>query len=220
VKSIELVPGSAVIQLPRQKQQVAVIATFTDGKTRDVSAEAFLDSSNTEVATVDRAGTVTAVRRGEMTITARYEGAYSATTLIVMGDRSGFEWKKVDEYNWIDTLVYEKLKQVKVLPSDVCTDGEFIRRVYVDLTGVPPQPEDVRAFLADKTDSKQKREKLIDKLIGSADFVEHWTNKWADLLQVNSKFLGGEGARVFRDWIKKAVESNQAYDQFVYQILT
>src|SRR5262249_45433463 len=151
VKSLELVPGSAVIQLPRQQQQAAGIVTFTDGKTRHLSAEPFPDSSNTEVAPVDRAGPVTAVRRGETTITARYEGAYSATTLIVMGDRSGFEWKKVDEYNWIDTLVYEKLKQVKVLPSDVCTDGEFIRRVYVDLTGVPPQPEDVRAFLADKT---------------------------------------------------------------------
>src|SRR5262249_25340870 len=174
VKSIKLVPGSAVIGLPGQKQQLAVIATFTDGKTRDVSAEAFLDSSNTEVAIVDRGGLVKAIRRGETTVMARYEGAYSATTLIVMGNRSGFEWKKVDEYNWIDGLVYDKLKLVKVLPSDVCTDSEFIRRLYLDLTGLPPQPDDVRAFLADTTPSQQKREKLIDKLIGSDDFVEHW----------------------------------------------
>src|SRR5262249_55779201 len=157
------------------------------------------DSSNTEVATVDRAAVVTAVRRGETTVMARYEGAYSAATLIVMGDRSGFAWKPTEEYNWVDTLVYEKLKQVKVLPSDVCNDGEFIRRVYLDLTGLPPAPEEVRAFLADKTPSKAKREKLVDKLVGSNDFIEHWTNKWADLLQVNRKFLGTQGAEKFRE---------------------
>src|SRR5439155_885093 len=82
----------------------------------------------------DRAAVVTAVRRGEATITARYEGAYAAATLIVMGDRTGFVWKTTPEYNWIDTLVYDKLKQVKILPADVCTDSEFIRRVYLDLT--------------------------------------------------------------------------------------
>jgi hypothetical protein len=220
VQSIKISPASAVIGLPGQKQQLSVQAKYTDGKVRDVSVEAFLDSSNTEIATVDRAGTVTAVRRGEATIMARYEGAYAATTLVVMGDRSGFAWKQTPEYNWIDTLVYDKLKQVKVLPSDVCTDGEFIRRVYLDLTGIPPQPEEVRAFLNDKTPSREKRDKLVDKLVGSDDFIEHWTNKWADLLQVNRKFLGVQGAGAFRGYIRKAVASNMAYDKFVYGILT
>jgi hypothetical protein len=105
VKSIKVLTGSPVIGLPGRKQQLAVEATYTDGKVRDVTAEAFLDSSNTEVATVDRAATVTAVRRGEATIMARYEGSYAATVVIVMGDRSGFKWQPVEEYNWIDTLV-------------------------------------------------------------------------------------------------------------------
>ena len=129
--------------LPGMKQQMAVLATYTDGTVRDVSAEAFLESSNTEVATVDKHGLVTAVRRGETAMLARYEGAYAAATLVVMGDRSGFAWQDVAEYNYIDTLVYEKLKQVKILPSDLCTDAEFIRRLYLDLTGLPPQPEEV-----------------------------------------------------------------------------
>src|SRR5439155_26821848 len=63
-------------------------------------------------------------------------------------------------------------------------------------------------------------EKLVDDLVGSPEFIEHWTNKWADLLQVNRKFLGVEGAQAFRDWIKKAVASNMPYDQFSYQLLT
>jgi hypothetical protein len=220
VKSIAITPGSAVIGLPGQKQQFAVLATYADGKVRDVSVEAFVESSNTEVATIDRAGTVTAVRRGEATVMARYEGAYAAATLIVMGDRTGFAWKPMPEYNWIDALVYDKLKQVKVQAAEVCTDSEFIRRLYLDLTGVPPQPEVVRAFLADSTPTREKREKLVDRLIGSDDFVEHWTNKWADLLQVNRKFLGVEGATAFRAWIRKAIASNMPYDKFAHAVLT
>ncbi len=61
---------------------------------------------------------------------------------------------------------------------------------------------------------------LVDRLIGSPDFIEHWTNKWADLLQVNSKFLGGKGATAFRGWIRQAVADNMPYDKFVRGILT
>ncbi len=220
VKSVEVHPTSAVIALPGQKQQFAVIATYADGTRRDVTAEAFLESSNTEIATVDRASAVTSLRRGETAVMARYEGAYAAATLIVMGDRSGFAWKDVPAYNWIDELVQEKLKAVKVLPSDVCTDGEFVRRAYLDLTGTLPPVEATRAFLADTTPSKEKREKLIDSLIGGEDFIEHWTNKWADLLQVNRKFLGVNGAKAFREYIRKAVAENKRYDRFVYDVLT
>src|SRR5262249_7089179 len=180
------------------------------------SAEAFIESSNTEVATVDKLGLVTAVRRGEATMLARYEGSYAASTLIVMGDRSGFAWKDVPENNYIDTLVYEKLRQVKVLPSDLCTDAEFIRRVYLDLTGLPPAPGEVKAFLADSRPTRVKREEMIDRLIGSPEYVEHWTNKWADLLQVNRKFLGEKGAAALRKYIHEAVASNMPYNKFVH----
>jgi hypothetical protein len=68
----------------------------------------------------------------------------------------------------------------------------------------------VRAFLADSRPTREKRAALVEQLIGSPAFVEHWTNKWADLLQVNSKFLGGEGVKLFRDWIRKEVEAKHA----------
>jgi hypothetical protein len=220
VTSLALVPRSAVIALPGMKQQAAVLATYSDGRVRDVSAEAFLESSNAEVATVDRPGTAAAVRRGETTLMARYEGAYAAASLVVMGDRGGFQWRDVREYNYVDRLVYEKLRQVKVLPSDVCTDAEFIRRIYLDLTGVPPEPDQVRTFLADGRPARAKRGELVDRLIGSPDFVEHWTNKWSDLLQVNRKFLGEPGAAAFRAWVRQAVAENMPYDKLAYAVLT
>ena len=220
VTKLEVLPKSPVIPLPKMKQQMAVYATYSDGKVRDVTAEAFLDSSNTEVATVDREGTLTSLRRGEATVLARYEGAYSAATLVVMGDRSGYAWKDVPAYNYIDSLVYDKLRLIKELPGDVCTDAEFIRRVNLDLTGLPPTSDVVRAFLADQRPQRVKRDEVVDKLIGSPEFIEYWTNKWADLLDVNRKFLGQQGAAAYRAWIRKAVADNMPYDQMAHAILT
>ena len=91
---------------------------------------------------------------------------------------------------------------------------------YLDLTGLPPTADDVRAFLADTRDTRLKRDELIDKLIGSHDFIDHWTNKWADLLQVNRKFLGEEGRGRFRELDSRRVAANMPYDQFVRKILT
>ena len=220
VASLEIFPKDPIVPRLGMKQQFAAVATFTDGSKRDVSAEAFVDSSNSEVATVDKAGLMTAVRRGEATMLARYEGSYAASTVVVMGDRSGFAWTAPPQLNYIDELVDAKLQKVKVVASPLCDDSEFVRRVHIDLTGLPPTASEVRAFLADARPTRAKRDELIDHLIGSEAFVEYWTNKWADLLQVNRKFLGDAGAAGLRKWIKDAVAANMPYDQFAAAVLT
>ena len=197
VTKIELFPRDPVVQQIGARQQVRVVATFNDGKTRDVTAEAFVESGNSDVAKTDGAGLIDTLRRGEAPLLARYEGNYVATTLTVMGDRTGFAWQPPETWSHIDELVAAKWQRMKIQPSDLCSDAEFLRRVYLDLTGMPPTAEEVRAFIAETSPPREKRDAVIDKLIGSPDFIEHWTNKWADMLQVNSKFLGGEGANSF-----------------------
>ena len=220
VASIEIFPKNPIVPQPGMSQQMRLLATYTDGSVRDVTLEAFIESANTEVAEPNKTGLISVIRRGEAAVLARYEGAYIATTLTVMGDRSGYAWQEVPANNYVDELVYAKLKRVKSMPSELCTDGEFVRRVWLDLTGLLPPADDVRAFLADPRESKVKRDELIDRLVGNRDYVEMWTNKWADLLQVNSKFLGQEGAFALRRWIQQAVASNMPYDEFVYAVLT
>ena len=221
VTAIEVFPKDPILPRANMRQQMSVLATYADGKVRDVTREAFIESGNIEVIEAGDDGVLTVLRRGEAPVLVRYEGAYAATTLTVMGDRSGFEWKTPPPANnYIDDLVYQKLKRVKILPSELCSDNDFLRRVYIDLTGLPPTPEQVHAFLSDGRESKVKRDELIDTLIGSSEYIEHWTNKWADLLQVNRKFLGEEGAVALRNWIKQAVASNQPYDQLVREVLT
>ena len=220
VAKIEVFPINPTVPRPGMKQQVTVLATYTDGLVRDVTREAFIESGNIEIIEANTSGVLTTLRRGEAPVLVRYEGAYAATTIVVMGDRTGFAWEQRPQYNYVDQLVDKKLQQVKILPSELCTDEEFVRRVYIDLTGLPPSAQQARDFLAAPGDSKTKRDALVDSLVGSREYVEKWTNKWADLLQVNRKFLGEEGSIALRNWIKDSIAENKPYDQMAYEILT
>jgi len=220
VAQIELSPQNPVIQDVGGRQQFRVMARYQDGVVRDVTRESFIESGNTEVAKHDDFGLINIIRRGEAPILARFEGAYAATTLTVMGNREGFTWKEPETWSEIDKLVAAKWKRMKLQPSELCDDYTFIRRIFLDLTGLPPTADRVRSFVADKRPLREKRDDLIDSLVGSPEFIDHWTNKWADMLQVNSKFLGTQGAKLFRDWIHQEVVNNTPYDKFAYKILT
>ena len=215
---VEMLPSEIDLALPGMTQHLIVLAHYPDGTTRDVTREAVVTSNNEEIAKV-KDGVVTSIRRGEAAILIRYEGNYATTELRVMGDRSGFQWTGAPENNFIDHLVDAKLQKMRILPSSLCTDAEFIRRAALDLTGLPPSPDQVRAFLADPAESKSKRERLVDELIASPEYTEFWANKWADLLQCNSETLGKKGVWVFKDWITRSIAQNKPYDQFVREIL-
>jgi hypothetical protein len=206
------------LDLPGREQRLIVLAHYADGKTRDVTRDAVMSSNSDEIAKV-KGNAVTAIRRGEAAVLIRYEGNYGVANVSVMGDRTGFAWAPMPEASFIDKHVNAKLQQRKILPSQECTDAEFIRRVYLDLTGVVPTAAQARAFVEDKTPSAPKREKLVDQLLGSRDFVENWSNKWADLLQCNSKTLGEEAVWGFREWIRKSVAENMPYDRFVRSLV-
>ena len=216
---LEVLPKEVELDLPGRSHEVIVLAHHADGSVRDVTREAVMTSSDTEVAKmVDNR--VTGIRRGEAAVLVRYEGQFATGLINVMGDRTGFTWQQLPQHNYIDSHIDNKLRKVKSQPSDLCTDAEFVRRVYLDLTGLPPTPDVARAFIEDKTPTKEKRDALIDKLIGSEAFIEHWTNKWADLLQVNSGQLGDKGIWMFRAWIREAIATNKPYDKFVHELLT
>jgi len=150
----------------------------------------------------------------------RYEGVYATRLLTIMGDRRGYEWADVPESSFIDRLVHDKLRRMKILPSDLCTDAEFFRRVSLDLTGLPPKAEKVRAFINDPAPTQEKRTKVIDELLGNNDYIEFWANKWSDLLQCNAENLGQKSVWLYRNWIRQQIAENKPYDKFVRSLLT
>ncbi len=217
---VEVFPEKPVLQNPGDIQQTIVIAHFADGTSRDVTRDAVFQISNFEVATVGKTGLIEAVRRGESAVLVRYEGQYATAPIIVIGSREGYKWNDSPEYNFVDTHVNNKLKQTKILPSDLCTDAEFLRRISLDLSGIPPTAEITRAFLDDPRDSRTKRAEMAEKLLAGPNYVDHWTLKWSDLLLSNRKYIQEKGVWAFRNWIRNSIAANKPYDQFAYELVT
>ena len=215
---VEILPAEVDLDLAGRSHRIRVIATYADGSDRDVTDEAICTSSAIDILKV-KDNLVTGLRRGEAAVLVRYEGNYATRLVTIMGDRTGFVWTDPPVHNFIDRTIHAKLKRMKILPSGLCTDAEFVRRVTLDLTGMPPAPERTRAFLADTDPGYLKRARLIDALLETEEAVEHWTNKWADLLQCNSEALGKKGVAAFRDWIRQSIAANKPYDQFVRELL-
>jgi hypothetical protein len=220
VTGIEIYPPTPQLQLRHDQQQLIVVARYSDGTTRDVTREAVFDTSNFEVATVSKQGLITAVQRGEAAALVRFEGNYAAAPISILGNRDGYEWTPQPEHNFIDALVNAKLQRMKILPSGAADDAEFLRRVSLDIAGVPPTPDEVEAFIADSSDPVAKRAAKIEQLLSSPMYVEHWTLKWSDLLLNRRKTVTERGVWAFRNWIRQSIATNKPYNHFAQELIT
>jgi hypothetical protein len=121
----------------------------------------------------------------------------------------------------IDELVFARLQRLEVQPAKVCSDGVFVRRVYLDVIGTLPTAEEARAFLRDK--APNKRRVLIDRLLEREEFADYWAMKWSDLLRVKAEFpinLWPNAAQAYHRWIRTSIKENLPYDRFVREMLT
>ena len=217
VRRLEVEPKEIFMQQPGETAAVKVSAVFGDGGQRDVSREAVVESNVPDVAAVTDAS-VKGARIGEATLLVRYQGTFTTVPVTVLNPKPGFAWKALPQNNYIDQLIDAKLQRLKIQPSPTTDDASFLRRVSLDLKGQLPTPEEVQAFLANS--SRTKRAEVIDKLIASPAYVDHWTLKWGDLLQNSRKYLGDKGAFEFREWIRDSIAGNKPYDRMVREMLT
>jgi Protein of unknown function (DUF1549)/Protein of unknown function (DUF1553) len=220
VEKLDVLPGEVFMVGPGKARQVLALAHYADGSVRDVTREANISSNTPDIADVDATGHVKGARKGEAALLVRYEGKFVSLPVTVLNPNAGFAWNNLPQNNYIDELIDVKLKRLKILPSPAVDDAEFLRRVSLDLIGLPPTPEETRAFVADKTESRVKRSQAVDRLIASPAYVDHWTLKWGDLLQVSRRYLGDKGMWEFRQWIRDSIARNEPYDKFVYELLT
>jgi hypothetical protein len=221
VVELQAEPKEIFMTTPGDAVSLKVVARYQDDQLRDVTREAIIESNVPDVASVEPDKSVVRGERvGEATLLVRYQGKFGAIPVTVLNPKAGFVWKPLSQHNYIDRLVDAKLERLKIQPSGATDDATFIRRASLDLTGRLPSPESVRAFLGDPAASRLKRTKLIDKLIASPEYVDHWTVKWGDLLQSDRKYLGEKGAYEFQQWIRDAIASNRPYDALVRELLT
>jgi hypothetical protein len=123
------------------------------------------------------------------------------------------DWAK----NEIDNFVLDKLKQNNLKPQSEADKATLLRRLSLDLTGLPPTPEEVDAFLNDK--SENAYEKLVDKLLKSAHYGEKMAVDWLDVARyADTHGYQDDGFRVmhpYRDWVIKAYNDNLSFDKFI-----
>jgi hypothetical protein len=215
---LEIVPGGRVLNAPARTQQLATLVHYADGTVRDVTPICWYDSSNTEIAEVDADGHVTFKRRGEAAIIAHYLDLVANVRLTHLVDVPGFQAADVPQDNPIDRAVFAKLNRMRIAPSEVCTDEEFIRRAFLDVLGTLPTPDEVRSFVKDE--APDKRARLIDGLLERPEFNDFWALKFADVLRSNGRLIQSKGAHVFHRWIRENIERRVPLDRFVRELLT
>jgi hypothetical protein len=221
VTKISVYPEQRIIS--RQNlQQFAVYAHYSDGTVQDVTQRAQYESNEPDVAIVDGAGLVRSLdMSGDAAIMTRYQAqvaVFRATVPLGL---------KIPAYKFeprtvVDRFVQKKWQELGIVPSDACSDEQFVRRIYLDITGTLPTPAQLKAFAADT--SADKRDKLIDALLETPEYSYFFANRWADVLRVKRGTNNNQSNRVyatfaFHDWIRQSIAQDKPYNEFVREIL-
>jgi hypothetical protein len=217
VDSIEVFPKQAVMSLGGE-QQLIVTAKYTDGATEDVTRGALFEPNDKDMAKVDVTGFVQLMEQpGEVAVMIRYQSKVAVfRATIPLGAPVG---ELPLARNFVDEIVFRKLKMVGTPPSAICDDPSFVRRVTIDIAGRLPSAAEVETFLNDK--SPKKRDQLIDRLLASSDYADYFANKWAALLRNKRKDQkNAPDTFAFHDWVRDSLIENKPYSQFVREILT
>lgn len=218
---LELLPKSLLLEGKGAKQQMVVIAHYSDGTTRDVTSLSVFQSNNDVSADVDKNGIVTAEKRGEAFITARFDVFTKGTQAIIIPEDLQYKKPSLSTNNYIDELVHDKLHKLRIYPSELCSDEVFLRRVYLDVAGAVPDAETTAKFLKDS--NANKRELVIDQLLDRKEFTDMWVMKFAELLQIRTDDNNGvsyKSTLLYFNWIKDRIASNMPMDQIVRELLT
>ena len=212
------------------EQQLCVVATYADGRRRDVTAWTRFDAIDEGVVRVDAAGLATTVGRGQGCVMARFGGeAAIATFAVPFGD--GIDAARLAEWHGghpLDAAAARKFAELGLVPSPRCDDATFLRRAFLDCLGGLPTVEETRAFLA--SSAPDKRERLVDELLGLTGdpardrYVERFAAwqalHWADLIRNNSAVVGESGMWALHNWLRESFRTGKPFDRFVTELVT
>ena len=214
--SLAIVPDKILFQGKDKTRKVKVMATYSDGSERDVTRLALYLTNNAANAGIDDQGNVSAGTSGATNVFARFAKFTTGAEVIVLPQNSaGYKKPSLKPANYIDELISSRLDKLRILPSGRADDQQFLRRVYLDLIGLPPSTDEYRHFMASRN-----RAKLIDELMERDEFADVWATKWSEMVKVLGDTNSGSGtdpkvAQIYYKWIREQVKKNAPLDQFV-----
>jgi hypothetical protein len=210
---------SPSIEFTEQNQvPIKVLANFNGEKPIDVTHLAWFEVGNVAVARVDSQGVIHRLLSGETVILVRYLDRQIPVRIVFLPQGVNFAFQPMREAKPIDRFFNDHWKARHINPSRIASDSLFLRRIYLDLLGLLPTPEETKAFLASTTSNK--RSILIDQLLTRPEFADHWALKWSDLLRNEEKSLDRKGVRVFHQWIREAIHEGKPFNEFAKEIVT
>ena len=202
----------------RAGQQLRVTARYANGVEADVTHHARYQSNNEAVAKVDELGYVTAGEvPGDVAIMAAYLGEVDIFRTLVPRNEPLTAQNSLPALNFIDGHIDAKLQKLRIEPSPLCSDADFVRRIYLDLIGTLPTAAEARDFLASQ--DPDRRMKLVDTLFQRPEFGDYWALKWSDWLRVDRQALGHDGAYRYYKWIHDSFAKNVGLDQFAKELV-
>ncbi|MCS7466084.1 DUF1549 and DUF1553 domain-containing protein [Stieleria sp. ICT_E10.1] len=219
VTKVEVFPETAVLDGEGTTQRVSVRAHYADGTDRDVTSLASFLSNNDNSAPISADGMVTAANRGEAFIMARFDTHTVGSHVIVLPKALQFQWNDAKDFNYVDTHIHAKLRKLRINPSDICSDEEYLRRATLDIVGMLPTIEEYERFVAD--DDPKKRDKLVDELLDRKEFVELWVMKWAELLMIRTtQQIAYKPMLRYYNWLQEKLAAEVPIDKMVQELLS
>ncbi len=224
---LDVSPKELVFKKSGEAIQLKVVAHWKDGTVEDVTQLTRFRTNDESVALVSDTGLVTAKTPGDTHIVAFYDnGVEPVPAVLPVSDRVGAKFPAVKTRTKVDELVIAKLRKTGILPSEICTDLEFLRRASLDVTGTLPTPKEIEAFAKDTAPDKRARK--VDELLARPSYAAWWTTKLCDFtgnnprlirMNGNGRNLNGEMSKQWYSWIYKRIADNTPYDQLAAGIV-
>lgn len=220
---LEVTPAEIVFNGKGETVQLKAVAVWPDGSKEDVTCLCRFQSNSDQVATITQDGLVTATDPGDTHVVAFYDSAVVPIPVIrPVSNKFGKNYPETPTPTKVDELVVEKLRKLGVVQSDLCTDGEFLRRVSLDLTGTLPTAAEAEAFL--NNTSPNKRAEKVEELLATPAYAAWWATKFCDWTgnndtQLNNFGMRGKTSQEWYDWIYRRLADNVPYDQMVENIV-
>ncbi len=222
--ALEVTPAEILFTTANDKAQLRAVAIWANGTREDVTPLCRFTSSSDQIAKVNIDGLAEANGQGDTHIIVSYDKAVvSVPVLRPVSDRTGEHDPEVAQASPVDVLVGEKLRKLGIVPSELCTEAEFLRRVSLDLAGTLPSAPEVEAFLANT--SPNKRSEKIEELLSTPAYAAWWSTKFCDWTGNNDQQLNnatpirGKAGQEWYDWIYKRVSENMPYDELAAGIV-
>jgi len=228
VSHIDVFPTERMLAAGR-KQQLRVLAHFSDGRVEDVTRLAQYETNAADLATVNETGLVAAnepgvgpARCGTAAVMVRYQSRVAVFRGTLPLETPIERMPAAEQFvrNFVDDQILAHLVKLRLPPSPVCDDATFLRRVTIDIAGRLPTLEETNSFLADA--STTKRDALIERLLDSPEYADYFALKWSAILRNkrSDDQLHRNGTYAFHEWIRERLAENTPYSDFVRDILT